>query len=138
MPRPQTSYLAIHRHGVPSFLTSMIRRADKMLHCLQAAQVREIRKRIGGSQTAFAARFGLSARTLAQWESGRRTPDRTASALLKAIAHAPATVEAALEAYPTALQAFARGAETEREERAARLSSKRASGWDTEMSSGSD
>jgi DNA-binding transcriptional regulator YiaG len=120
------------------FLTSMIRRADKMLHCLQPVQVREIRARVCGSQTAFAARFGLSARTLAQWESGRRSPDRAASALLKVIAHAPETVEAALDAYPTAIQAFARGAETERDERAARLSSKRASGWDTDMSSGSD
>ncbi|MEQ9111332.1 MAG: helix-turn-helix domain-containing protein [Rhodospirillaceae bacterium] len=83
-----------------AFITSAIRKADKMLHCYHPFQVRQVRQSVGGSQREFAARFGLSPRTLASWESGRRGPDRAATALLKVIAYAPDVVDAALKAEP--------------------------------------
>jgi putative transcriptional regulator len=55
-----------------------------------------IRKGLHLSQDKFAARFGLSAATVRDWEQNRRQPDRIATALLKVIAHAPETVERAL------------------------------------------
>lgn len=60
--------------------------------------VKAIRKRLGLSQAAFAGRFGLSLRTLQQWEQGRAVPDRPARILLRVIERAPETVERALAA----------------------------------------
>lgn len=60
--------------------------------------VAAIRKRLNLSQDRFAARFGLSAATVRDWEQKRRRPDRIATNLLKVIDHAPETVERALEA----------------------------------------
>lgn len=58
--------------------------------------VAAIRKRLNLSQDKFAARFGLSAATVRDWEQKRRRPDRIALNLLKVIDHAPETVERAL------------------------------------------
>lgn len=62
----------------------------------EVIDVAAIRKRLNLSQGKFAARFGLSAATVRDWEQNRRHPDRIATALLKVIAHAPETVERAL------------------------------------------
>jgi putative transcriptional regulator len=62
----------------------------------EVIDVAAIRKRLNLSQDKFAARFGLSAATVRDWEQKRRQPDRIATALLKVIAHAPETVERAL------------------------------------------
>ena len=64
---------------------------------LEAVNVAAIRKRLKLSQDKFAARFGLSAATVRDWEQGRRTPDRIARNFLLVIQHAPETVERALE-----------------------------------------
>jgi putative transcriptional regulator len=45
--------------------------------------VRAIREKVGLSQSAFAALLGMSARTLQEWEQGRRTPTGPAYALLR-------------------------------------------------------
>ena len=82
-----------------------------MLYCYHPLQVKQVRQAVGGSQRDFAARFGLSPRTLASWESGRRGPDRAATALLKIIAYAPDVVEAALKAEPSFLDRAAEHAE---------------------------
>ena len=100
----------VPRDGIDVFITAMIRRQMKLLHCLLPQQVRRVRYKVGGSQRAFAARFGLSPHTLAQWESGRRTPDRAASALLKVIAFAPEVVEAALNSQPSMVEALRQAA----------------------------
>lgn len=62
---------------------------------VETVDVAAIRKKLGLSQEAFARKFGLSPATLRDWEQGRRSPDRTARALLKVIDHAPDTVERA-------------------------------------------
>jgi putative transcriptional regulator len=55
--------------------------------------VRRIRAKLGLSQATFAARFGLSARTVQEWEQGRSVPDQPARVLLMVIDSAPGTVE---------------------------------------------
>lgn len=62
----------------------------------EAIDVAAIRKDLKLSQGKFAARFGLSAATVRDWEQGRRVPDRIARNLLLVIRHAPETVERAL------------------------------------------
>ncbi len=42
------------------------------------AQVKAIRKKVAKNAAAFAARFGIPASTLNNWEQGRREPDVTA------------------------------------------------------------
>lgn len=58
--------------------------------------VKAIRKRMGLSRPAFAARFDLDARAVQDWEQHRRRPDRAARAYLKVIAQNPQAVETAL------------------------------------------
>lgn len=48
----------------------------------RAAEVPEIRARLGLSQEAFAACMGVSVGTLRNWEQGRREPQGPARALL--------------------------------------------------------
>lgn len=55
--------------------------------------VRSIRERLGLTQAEFAKRFGLSQRTIEQWEQGRAVPDRPARILLAVIARDPRAVE---------------------------------------------
>lgn len=54
--------------------------------------VRRVRARLGLSQAAFAQRFGLSTRTVQEWEQGRAVPDQPARVLLRVIEEAPDTV----------------------------------------------
>jgi putative transcriptional regulator len=60
--------------------------------------VRHIREQLGLSQSEFANRFGLSVRTVQQWEQGRAIPDQPARVLLRVIEHSPTTVTRALRA----------------------------------------
>ncbi len=61
--------------------------------------VKAIRKKQALSQTEFAARFGLSKRTVEQWEQGRAVPDQPARILLSVIDQAPKTVARAVKKY---------------------------------------
>jgi putative transcriptional regulator len=65
---------------------------------IEVIDVAAIRKRLKLSQDKFAAKFGLSAATVRDWEQGRRNPDSTARILLKVIDKRPEAVVAALEA----------------------------------------
>ncbi len=55
--------------------------------------VRRIREQLGLTQAEFAKRFGLSQRTVEQWEQGRALPDRPARILLAVIERDPRAVE---------------------------------------------
>ena len=55
--------------------------------------VSEVRAKFQLSQEAFAERFGLSLRTLQQWEQKRRIPDGPAKLLLRIIEQKPDIVE---------------------------------------------
>ncbi|GIL02696.1 MAG: transcriptional regulator [Alphaproteobacteria bacterium] len=60
--------------------------------------VRAIRARLGLSQPAFAARFGLPVGTVRDWEQGRAVPDQAARVLLRVIEREPEAVARALRA----------------------------------------
>ena len=51
--------------------------------------VRELRARLGLTQSEFAARLGLPVDTIRNWEQGKRVPRGPARALLMLIARAP-------------------------------------------------
>jgi putative transcriptional regulator len=55
--------------------------------------VSELRAKFGISQEEFAHRFGISLRTLQQWEQKRRAPDGPAKLLLRIIEQQPEAVE---------------------------------------------
>lgn len=52
-------------------------------------EIVETRVKCGLSQTQFAAALHISARTLQQWEQGRRHPSGAAETLLKIVARHP-------------------------------------------------
>ena len=54
--------------------------------------VKELRKRIGMSQTIFASSFGISLGTLRHWERGDRYPQGPALVLLNLLSKDPKTV----------------------------------------------
>jgi putative transcriptional regulator len=58
--------------------------------------VKAIRRRLGKSQSEFAAMIGVSLATLQNWEQGRRHPEGPARALLKVAAENPKAVAEAL------------------------------------------
>ena len=61
----------------------------------QPDDIREIRTKLGLSQSEFALLIGVSVATLQNWEQGRRHPEGPARALLRIAAKNP---EAVLEA----------------------------------------
>ena len=58
--------------------------------------VREVRRKLGLSQVAFAAKFGFQPATLRNREQGRTRPDGPARVLLAVIAQHPEAVEDSL------------------------------------------
>jgi putative transcriptional regulator len=54
------------------------------------------RRRLGLSQTEFAAWFGISPGTLRNWEQGRRVPEGAARVLLRVIERDPEAVRRAI------------------------------------------
>lgn len=57
-------------------------------------------KKLNMSQDKFAARLGVSLRTLQEWEQGRRKPSGAAKSLLKVASYAPDIVIKALSQHP--------------------------------------
>lgn len=57
---------------------------------------REVWRKLGLSQAAFAAKFGFQPATLRNWEHGRTRPDGPARVLLAVIAQHPEAVEDSL------------------------------------------
>jgi putative transcriptional regulator len=65
----------------------------QVLYTPPLPDVRRLRERLGLTQAEFAQRFGLSRRTVEQWEQGRAVPDRPARILLAVIERDPRVVE---------------------------------------------
>jgi putative transcriptional regulator len=63
-------------------------------------RVKTLRRALGLTQEEFAARYQIPLGTLRDWEQGRKEPDQTARAYLRAIAGNPDAVWHALEAAP--------------------------------------
>ena len=66
------------------------------VHVPDRIDVRRIREKIGMSQGEFAAHFGVSARTVQDWEQGRRVPAGASRAFLVVIDREPEAVHRAL------------------------------------------
>lgn len=76
-------------------------KADKRrfkVHIPERLDVAAIRGKLGMSQAAFAAYFGVSLRTVQDWEQGHRKPSGPARAFLKVIDREPKAVRRALAA----------------------------------------
>jgi putative transcriptional regulator len=58
--------------------------------------VRALRRKLGLSQSEFAAKFGFQPATVKNWEQGRTRPDGPARVLLAVIARHPDAVEDSL------------------------------------------
>ena len=61
-----------------------------------AAWAREVRRRVGLSQSEFSRRIGVPVTKVRDWESGRQAPVGPERAVLRLIAHSPKTALAAL------------------------------------------
>lgn len=68
----------------------------KRVHPLEEIDVKKIRKKLGFSQEVFSAVFGISKRTLQEWEQGKRHPTGAAETLMVVISHEPKAVQRAL------------------------------------------
>jgi putative transcriptional regulator len=66
------------------------------IHVPSTVDVRAIRKKLGLSQTAFAARYGFSIGRVRDWEQGRSNIDTPSRILLTVIDKEPDAVERAL------------------------------------------
>ena len=62
--------------------------------------VRDVRRKLGLSQTEFAAKYGFQPATLRNWEQGRTRPDGPARVLLAVLARHPEAVEDSLRTRP--------------------------------------
>jgi len=72
-----------------------------VVHIPEEIDTVRIRKKINLSQSQFAAYFGVSVRTVQQWEQGRAVPSRTARAFLTVIDREPEAVRRALVGFST-------------------------------------
>jgi putative transcriptional regulator len=68
-------------------------------HARLDVDARAIREAQGLTRQEFASRYGLSLRTVENWEDGRRKPEGPAKSLLIAIAFAPRAVAQAITKY---------------------------------------
>ncbi|MFI4939926.1 MAG: helix-turn-helix domain-containing protein [Burkholderiales bacterium] len=69
---------------------------DCVVHISDAIDTARIRKKINMSQRQFATYFGVSVRTIQEWEQGRSSPSGSARAFLTVIDHEPDAVRRAL------------------------------------------
>ena len=72
--------------------------ATYKVHVPAEIDVRAIRTGLKMSQAAFAETFGLSVRTVQEWEHGRAKPDVATRAYLRVIERRPDAVKEALAA----------------------------------------
>ena len=70
----------------------------RMVNVPEPVDVRALRSKLGLSQSEFASRYGISLRTLQEWEQGRTSPDSAVRAYLTVIERNPLAVIEALAA----------------------------------------
>ena len=68
----------------------------RMVNVLEPVDVRALRSKLGLSQSEFASQYGISLRTLQEWEQGRTSPDSAVRAYLTVIERNPQAVIEAL------------------------------------------
>jgi putative transcriptional regulator len=72
------------------------KKGKAVVHEFTSVDVKNIRTKIGMSQSEFASAFGISVSTLRHWERGDRTPHGPALVLLNVVAKEPKAVLNAL------------------------------------------
>ena len=72
-----------------------------VVHIPEEIDVARSRTKINMSPGQFAAYFGVSVRTVQEWEQGRAVPSRTARAFLTVIDREPEAVRRALVSFST-------------------------------------
>src|SRR6516162_4718904 len=72
-----------------------------IIHIPDEIDTARIRKKNNMSQSQFAAYFGVSVRTIQEWEQGRAVPSRSARAFLTVIDREPEAVRRALVVFST-------------------------------------
>lgn len=81
-----------------AYATGNANAAPYGVHIPEALDVKAIRHKVGMSQHDFAGYFGVSRRTIQEWEQGRRCPTGAARAFLVVIDREPEAVRRALTA----------------------------------------
>jgi putative transcriptional regulator len=69
-----------------------------VVHVPEQVDIKALRRKLGMSQSKFAASFGFGLDAVQSWEQGRRRPEGAARVLLKVIEHDPDVVRRALAA----------------------------------------
>lgn len=69
---------------------------ERLAGMRRVPRTKALRRALGLTQEAFAARYQIPLRTLRDWEQGRTEPDQPARAYLRAIAGDPEAVQRAL------------------------------------------
>jgi putative transcriptional regulator len=94
MPHPQHTS-ALERRAMESAAEERVVTSGKV-DVPRRVDARAIRRKLGLSQDAFAARFGISVATLRDWEQRRRRPEGPGRVLLTIIEREPEAVARAL------------------------------------------
>jgi len=68
----------------------------RIVHVPEPVDVRALRSKLRLSQSEFASQYGISLRTLQEWEQGRTSPDSAVRAYLTVIERNPQAVIEAL------------------------------------------
>lgn len=84
-------------HDIPEISTSDGFRPLNPDAYFSAMAIRDLRKRVGVSQTRFSRMIGVNVHTLRNWEQGKRRPEGPAIALLKLVSADPEYVRSILE-----------------------------------------
>ena len=72
-----------------------------IVHIPEEINVKRIRAKMNMTQDTFAKYFGVSVRTIQDWEQGRRVPSGPAKTLLYVIDQEPEAVHKALTNHPS-------------------------------------
>lgn len=73
-----------------------VKPSKAVVHNLDAVDIKNIRSKVGMTQTEFASAFGISVSTLRHWERGDRNPAGPAVVLLNVMEKEPGAVLRAL------------------------------------------
>lgn len=92
----ETSLLNCQEYGIPYDPpgSAMVIIPQQARHLDTARMVANLRKKLGLSQTDFAAALGVSVSTLSKWETGDRSPDAAAAKLLRILQQNPEYITA--------------------------------------------
>jgi putative transcriptional regulator len=81
---------------VAAFARGEISLPVRIVNVPEPVDVRALRSKLGLSQSEFASQYGISLRTLQEWEQGRTSPDSAVRAYLTVIERNPQAVIEAL------------------------------------------